>query len=95
MICPPFLSAGDVVSIVAPAGRINDNDLVLVKSQHTAKNKEIVLALIDDEATIKEINYTDNAVILKPKSTNPMNKPIILTNDFNIQGVVVTSFSGL
>lgn len=36
---------------------INDRDLILVREQHTARDGEIVVALIDDEATIKEFKY--------------------------------------
>lgn len=69
---------------------INDGDLVLVRQQQTAENKDIVIALIDDEATIKEYNIMDDKIILKPKSNNPVHKPIILTKDFLIQGIVVS-----
>ncbi|PKL90926.1 MAG: repressor LexA [Candidatus Goldiibacteriota bacterium HGW-Goldbacteria-1] len=74
---------------------INDGDAVLVRQQGTARNKEIVVALIDDEATIKEFNKSGDMVLLKPKSSNLKHKPIILTNDFMIQGIVVTTIPGL
>ncbi len=70
---------------------INDGDFVLVRQQPTAGNGEIVVAVVDDEATIKEFNRSGDAIILKPNSSNPAHKPIILTKDFLIQGVVVTS----
>ncbi|OPZ63120.1 MAG: LexA repressor [Candidatus Aerophobetes bacterium ADurb.Bin490] len=74
---------------------INDGDAVLIRQQDTARNKDIVVALIDDEATIKEFNKSGDMVLLKPKSTNPKHKPIILTDDFMIQGIVVTTIPGL
>lgn len=74
---------------------INDGDLVLIRQQTTAQNGEIVVALIDDEASIKEIHYSDEAIILKPRSTNKQHKPIVLTRDFLVQGIVVTSISNL
>lgn len=74
---------------------IQDGDLVLIRQQQTAKPGDLVLALIDDEATIKKFIPEDGLVILKPCSSNPIHKPIILTHDFNIQGVVVRSFSNL
>lgn len=70
---------------------INDGDFVLVRQQQTAQNKDIIVALIDDEATIKEYNLVDDKVILKPISSNPVHKPIILTNDFKVQGIVVST----
>lgn len=74
---------------------INDGDLVLVRQQSTAKNGDIVVALIDDEATIKEFQSYGNTIILKPRSGNKYHKPIILTKDFKIQGIVITSVPNL
>ncbi len=67
---------------------INDGDLVLIRQQQTAENGDKVVALIDNEATIKEFHHKGNAIVLKPKSTNDKHQPIILSNDFKIQGVV-------
>lgn len=72
---------------------INDNDLVLVRQQNTAENGDTVVALIDDEATIKEFEKRKDVVLLKPKSRNKKHHPIILTEDFLIQGKVVTTIS--
>jgi len=69
---------------------IQDGNLVLVRQQPSAENGDRVVALIDEEATIKEFHRTSNAIILKPKSTNKQHQPIILTNDFQILGVVQT-----
>ena len=70
---------------------INDGDLVLVRKQEYADSGSWVVALIDEGATIKELFISENAIILKPCSTNSANKPIILNRDFRIQGVVVTT----
>ena len=70
---------------------INDGDLVLVRQQLTADNGDMIVALIDDEATIKEFYRLGDIIILKPKSTNKQHKPIVLTKDFQVQGVVVTA----
>lgn len=77
------------------AADINEGDLVLVQQQSTAKNGDKVVALIDNESTIKEFQRQKNVVLLRPKSTNKSHKPIIVTNDFLIQGVVVASIPGL
>lgn len=74
---------------------INDGDLVLVKQQPTASEGDKVVALIDDEATIKEFHHTGNMIVLKPKSSNKEHKPIILTHDFQVQGVVVATIPNL
>lgn len=68
---------------------IEDGDLVLVRQHATAQNGDLVVGLIDDEATIKEFHHAGNAVILKPKSRNKKHQPIILTENFQIQGVVI------
>lgn len=68
---------------------INDGDLLLVRQQPTADNGQRVVALIDDEATVKILETTPDAVILKPNSKNKEHQPIILDSDFLIQGVVV------
>lgn len=68
---------------------INDGDILLVRQQETAEKNDKVVALIDEEATVKMFEKTNDAVILRPKSTNPAHKPIILTDNCKIQGVVV------
>ena len=67
---------------------IDDGDFVLIKKQQTADPGSRVVALIGDEATIKKIIPEDGYVRLQPESTNPKNKPILLFEDFSIQGVV-------
>jgi len=70
---------------------INDGDLVLVKQQNTANSGDVVVALIDDEATIKELRINDDNVVLIPRSSNKSHVPIILSRDFIIQGIVVST----
>ena len=73
---------------------IDDGDMVLVRQQETATNGESVVALIDEEATIKELHASDQVIVLKPCSSNPSHKNIILTRDFRVQGVVVATIPG-
>lgn len=70
---------------------INDGDLILVKQQSVAHNGERVVALVDDEATVKEYHNRGDYVTLVPKSSNNKHQPIILTRDFQIQGIVIAS----
>jgi repressor LexA len=67
---------------------INDGDLVLIRQQQTAENGDKVVALIDDEATIKEYRNNGDHIVLLPKSITNVHQPIILTRDFKIQGIV-------
>jgi repressor LexA len=55
---------------------IQDGDFALVKPQPNAENGEIVVALIDDEATIKRIFKKRDLIRLKP--ANPKLEPIIV-----------------
>jgi len=63
---------------------INDGDYILVKQQNTADENDIVVALIDVEATVKEYHRQGNMIILKPYSSNPTNKEIYLTENENV-----------
>jgi len=69
---------------------INSGDLLLVRQQQAIDNGEKVVALINDEATVKIFEKNNNTIILRPKSTNKKHKPIILTNNCIIQGVVIS-----
>ena len=68
---------------------INDGDLVLVRQQSTAEEGERVVALIDDNATIKHFYREGDVVILRPNSTDKKHEPIVLSDEFIIQGTVV------
>ncbi|MCK5460056.1 repressor LexA, partial [Candidatus Parcubacteria bacterium] len=68
---------------------INDGDLVLIKKQPDADPGDKVVVLIGDEATIKTLKKGDDCVILEPKSTNPMHKPLYIFENLQIQGRVV------
>ncbi len=70
---------------------IDDGDLVLVRQQQAAEEGDKVVALVDGEATIKEYHREKGVIILMPRSTNRDHKPIILAEDFQVQGIVVTA----
>jgi repressor LexA len=55
---------------------IQDGDFALVKPQSAADNGEIVVALIEDEATIKRIFQKRDLVRLEP--ANPTMEPIVV-----------------
>ncbi len=55
---------------------ILDGDIVVVRSQEQADNGDIVVALIEDEATLKRIFYEDGHVRLQPE--NHAMEPIIV-----------------
>jgi repressor LexA len=70
---------------------INSGDFVLVRQQSTAEDGEKVVALVDGEATIKHLYHKEDVIILKPNSSDRSHQPIILTDEFLIQGVVVAT----
>jgi len=67
---------------------IDDKDLLLIESRSTAHAGEMVLAVIDDEATVKIYKPQKDFIVLMPKSKDDKYKPIIVTKDFCIQGIV-------
>jgi repressor LexA len=67
---------------------IKDGDLLLVRQQPKAEDGERVVALINDNATVKHIHHEEDVIVLKPNSTEKKHKPIVLSEDFMIQGVV-------
>jgi repressor LexA len=67
---------------------INSGDLLLIRQQTTAENGQRVVALINDEATVKEFEKNGDVVILRPRSSSKEHKPIVLTDNCIIQGVV-------
>ena len=58
---------------------ILDSDLVVVRPQATADNGDIVVAMLDGEATLKRFYREEDRVRLQPE--NPDMLPIILSAD--------------
>jgi len=72
---------------------IADGSLVLVKQQEIAGSGDVVVALVDDEVTIKELRLSTSAAALVPRSSNKSHKSILATREIRVQGVVVASVS--
>ncbi len=68
---------------------INDGDYVVVKEQKVANNGEIVVALIEDGATVKRFYHERDHIRLQPENSSM--EPII-TRDCTIVGKVVAVF---
>ena len=90
-----FLPKGEVFSLrvtgdsMKNAG-ILDGDIVVVRKQHVDQKGEIVVALLNGEATVKRFSTRGRQVLLKPENddfeTIVVNKR---TGDFRIAGKVV------
>jgi len=64
---------------------ILDGDLILVRPQKDAENGEIVVAMVDDEATVKRFYKEDGRIRLQPE--NPDMAPIF-SSDVTVVGRV-------
>ena len=71
---------------------ILDGDYILVKKQNESRNGEIVVAMIDDEATVKTFYKEENHIRLQPENSSM--DPIIVEN-CQILGKVVGVFRKL
>jgi repressor LexA len=68
---------------------ILDGDIVVIKKSPTARNNQIVVALIDqEEATLKRIYASGNTVELIPENKNYKTK-VFGPDRVNVQGILV------
>ena len=70
---------------------IFDGDLVVIKQQNTCNDGDIIVAMVDDEATLKRFYLKDDHIVLHPE--NSMLNDIIVTQDqsFAVLGKLVGS----
>ena len=72
--------------------------MVAVQSRAAAEHREVVVARIDDEVTLKRfMRVSDRYVELRPESTNPRHRPIrvdLETADFAVAGIAVGALIG-
>lgn len=96
------LASGEDVFLLRVQGdsmigaHIQDGDFALVKPQSSAENGEIVVALIEDEATMKRISLKRDLICLEP--ANPNMEPIVVKKGeqkVSIVGKVVGIFRKL
>ena len=66
---------------------INDGDIVIVQQTNNARHNDIIVALIDEEATVKRIKKDGPIVYLKAENENYSD--IYPKGDWTIQGRVV------
>ena len=70
---------------------INNGDLVLVRVQNHADIGQKVVACLADGVTVKELQRRGEFTLLVPRSSNVAHRPILLSDDAEIQGVVVAT----
>ena len=68
---------------------ICSGDFIIVRPQEQAKNGDIVVAMIEDEATVKRLERRGDKVLLVPENRNM--QPIVIENTrlLRIVGIVV------
>jgi repressor LexA len=92
---PPSLLSGGVNFALRVKGDsmigegIHDGDVAIVRQQETAENGQIVIALVDGEATVKTFRKSGGTVELVP--ANPAMTAIVVNGNkpFRILGIVV------
>jgi repressor LexA len=73
---------GDSMDQRVLGGQIMKNgSYLIVQKDAEIENGDVVVAIIDNSATVKNIKRTDDMVILYPDSSNPKHKPIYLEKD--------------
>ena len=85
-------TSGDSMNLLG----ISDGDLILCQKNYQASSGSIAVVLIGDEATLKEIHYEKDGLLLKPRSTNSQHKPRKLTEEdeeFKVLGVFIKKIS--
>lgn len=65
---------------------ILDGDYIIVKQQSTANNGEIVVALVEDEATVKRFYKKGGSILLKPENKR---MEAIIVQDVKVLGKVI------
>jgi len=102
LLFDPFLAGeGEVFSLRVKGdsmegAHICEEDYVLVRAQETAEDGEIVVAVVDGEATVKRIRRRSGGIRLEP--ANPAYAPVDVPNgspSFRIAGKVVGVFRKL
>lgn len=74
---------------------MNDGDIVICRQQPVAENGEIVVALIDDEATLKRLSIRGNRIELRAENRKYRRISIDAESDFRILGKVLATQSNV
>jgi repressor LexA len=82
---------GESMKAAGPRISIEDGDYILVRPQKDASPGDIVIAMLDEEATVKRFSKKGDTITLKPE--NPEMAPIRIKEgerDFAIIGKVIS-----
>jgi len=101
LLDPSLAGEGEIFSLRVKGdsmegAHICEGDYVLVRAQETAEDGEIVVAVVDGDATVKRIRQRNGGIRLEP--ANPAYPPVEVPEDalsFRIAGKVVGVFRKL
>lgn len=68
---------------------IRERDLVVVRQQPVAENGDIIVALLEDEATVKRLYISDAIIELRPENQKHRPIPVGPDDELRILGKVV------
>jgi len=76
---------GDSMDLAKIEGKnIEDGNYLIVQKDTEIKDGDVVVAIIDNSATVKRFKKGDGMITLYPESTNPLNQPIFLDKDTDV-----------
>ena len=70
---------------------IEDGDVILCQKNYQASSGSIAVVMIGDDATLKEIKYESDGLLLIPRSTNPVHvtRKLVEGDEFKVLGTFV------
>ncbi|MGI6484378.1 MAG: transcriptional repressor LexA [Candidatus Dojkabacteria bacterium] len=78
---------GDSMDLAKVDGEtLDDGRYIVVQKDVEFEDGDIVVAIIDNYATVKRFKKAKNMIILYPDSSNPLNQPIYI--DSNTEGLI-------
>ncbi len=76
---------GDSMDLAEIEGKnIEEGSYLIVQKDAEIKDGDVVVAIIDNSATVKRFKKGDGMITLYPESTNPLNQPIFLDKDTDV-----------
>jgi len=76
---------GDSMDIAEVDGKkITENSYLVVHKDAEIADGDIVVAILDNSATVKRFKKDKNMITLYPESSNPVNQPIFLDKDTDV-----------
>ena len=67
---------------------IHDGDLLVVDRSLEPRDKNVVIAVLDGEITVKRIRLTRGKIVLVPENENYFSHEITSENEFEVWGIV-------